>query len=74
MESSKQLQQLEYQIKVIADFIARGNYSNILGIQPHAVSLDGWSANLREIAAQLTKVAAIVDSEISEARSNPLDL
>jgi hypothetical protein len=71
MESSKRLLEIEYQIKVITDFISRGNYGSVLGIQPHSSVLDGWSDSCKELSAQLEQVSKLINSEVAIARSQP---
>lgn len=72
MESSKLLLEIEYQIKQISDFVVRGNYSSLLGIESHSAALDeGWSEQCRELSSQLNQVANLIETEITEARAKP---
>lgn len=69
MESSKRLLEVEYQLKILSDFVGRGNYGMVLGVQSHSTALDGLDKRCLEMADELRVIADLIAHEVAIARS-----
>ena len=67
MNSQKLLQELQWELKQITDFIVNGNYSMILITQPQIPFVDDFPDQCRALANRLTAAADEIENEIKKS-------
>jgi hypothetical protein len=64
--------EIEVKLRRLNDFVVRGSYplmTDLKGTQSHNPILDSYSSEYLDLVEELKKVAALIDSEVKEARS-----